>query len=142
MLGEYCQDYDANFPAPAVRLKEEIQQADAVVFVTPEYNRGIPGVLKNAIDWASRPYGKNAFANKPAVICGASPGALGTACAQQHLKSVLLYLELHLLSQPEVYMHFTEGSIDADGNIREERTQTFLQKFIDQFVAWIEQHRG
>ncbi len=136
----FSQDLEADFPAQATRLKNEIMAADAVLFVTPEYNRSLPGVMKNAIDWASRPYGKNAFAGKPAAICGASPGAAGTACAQQHLRAILGYLDLSLMGQPEVYLQFKDGLIDNDGNVSVEGTQKFLKGFIDKFTGWVELH--
>jgi chromate reductase, NAD(P)H dehydrogenase (quinone) len=137
----YNQDMDNHFPEEALRLKKEIQEADAILFVTPEYNRSFPGVLKNAIDWASRPYGKNAFAKKPAAICGTSPGAIGTACAQNHLKPILNYLDMVVLGQPEVYLQFKENLIDFDGNISDENTKKFLLGFVDQFLLWIEKHQ-
>jgi chromate reductase len=136
----YNQDLEAEFPEQATRLKQEIRDADAVLFVTPEYNRDIPGVLKNAIDWCSRPYGQNAFAGKPVAICGASPGAIGTACAQQNLRSILGYLDTILLGQPEVYFQFKEGIIDDEGNIDNDNTRKFLQGFVDKFALWIERH--
>ena len=137
----YNQDLEADFPAQAARFKNDIMAADAVLFVTPEYNRSIPGPLKNAIDWASRPYGKNAFAGKPAAICGASPGAAGTACAQQVLRPILGYLDMAVMGQPEVFIQFKDGLIDADGNIAAEGTQKFLQGFADKFARWAEFHR-
>lgn len=136
----FNQDLEANFPEAATRLKNDISAADAVLLVTPEYNRSMPGPLKNAIDWCSRPYGKNSFAGKPAAICGASPGAIGTACSQASLKSTLSYLDTKLMGQPELYLHFTDGLIDADGNVSNENTQKFLQKFVNSFAAWVEQH--
>ncbi|NDF11961.1 MAG: NAD(P)H-dependent oxidoreductase [Proteobacteria bacterium] len=136
----FNQDLEANFPETATRLKNDIVAADAVLFVTPEYNRSMPGPLKNAIDWCSRPYGKNAFAGKPAAICGASPGAIGTACAQSSLKPILSYLDIALMGQPEMYLHFTDGLIDGEGNITNDNTKKFLQKFVDSFANWIAQH--
>jgi len=136
----FNQDLEAAFPAPALRLKKEIENADAILFVTAEYNRGAPGVLKNAIDWASRPYGKNSFAKKPAAICGASPGTIGTACAQNGLKHTLNYLDIALMGQPEVYVYFKDGLIDHDGNLSDEGTKKFLQGFVDQFAKWIEKN--
>lgn len=133
----FSQDLEANVPTPVTRFKSEIEAADAVLFVTPEYNRGIPGPLKNAIDWASRPYGKNSFAGKPAAICGTSPGAIGTACAQQQLRPVLGYLDTILMGAPELYLQFKDGMIDADGNIANDDTRKFLQGFADKFSAWV-----
>jgi chromate reductase, NAD(P)H dehydrogenase (quinone) len=138
----FSQDLENPMPAPVARLKKEIEGADAVLFVTPEYNRGMPGPLKNAVDWASRPYGKNSFDGKPAALCGASPGAIGSACAQHNLRPTLGYLNVILLGQPEVYFQFKEGIIDADGNISSDDTRKFLQGFVDKFAAWIERHGG
>jgi chromate reductase len=136
-LPVFNQDHDQNPPEPVVRLKSQIAAADALLFVTPEHNRSIPTALKNALDWASRPYGKNAWAGKPAGILGASPGSIGTAVAQQHLRNVLSYLDVPTLGQPEVFIHFTEGLIDADGNIPSEGTRKFLQGFVDRYAAWV-----
>lgn len=136
----FNQDLEANFPEMATRLKNNISAADAVLFVTPEYNRSMPGPLKNAIDWCSRPYGKNSFAGKPAAICGASPGAIGTACSQSSLKATLNYLDIALMGQPELYLHFTDGLIDAEGNISNENTKKFLKRFVDNFAAWVAGH--
>lgn len=136
----YNQDADKDFPAEGTRLKQQIRDADAVLFATPEYNRSIPGVLKNAIDLGSRPYGDSAFAGKPAAIVGASIGGIGTALAQQHLRNVLAYLDMPVLGQPEVFLHFKDGLIDADGTINNEGTQTFLQGFTDRFLAFIATH--
>lgn len=136
----FSQDLENPMPQQVARLKKEIEEADAVLFVTPEYNRGMPGPLKNAIDWASRPYGKNSFKAKPAALCGASPGAIGTACSQHNLHPTLSYLDVVLMGQPEVYFQFKEGIIDAEGNIASDDTKKFLQKFVDTFAAWISQH--
>ena len=119
-----------------------MRAADAVLFVTPEYNRSIPGVLKNAIDTASRPYGDNAFDGKPAAVTGASIGAIGSALAQQHLRNVLVFVNLAVLAQPEAFLHFKEGLIEADGTITNEATRTFLQGFVDRFLAWIGTHHA
>jgi chromate reductase len=138
----FNEDLEKDMPAPVARMKKEIESADAVLFVTPEYNRSMPGVLKNAIDWASRPYGKNSFAGKPAAICGTSPGAIGTACSQHNLRPALAYLDMILMGQPELYLQFKEGLIDADGNITNEGTQKFLQGFVDKFSGWSARHIG
>jgi len=135
----YNQDLDAAYPPAATRLKEQVRAADAVLFLTPEYNRAIPGVLKNAIDWGSRPYGQSAWAGKPAAIAGASVGAVGTAVAQQQLRAILGYLDMPTLGQPEVFLHFKDGLIDDQGTITNEGTQKFLQGFVTKFTAWIEQ---
>ncbi len=133
----YNQDDDANQAPQTLKLKEEIQQADGVLFVTAEYNRSIPGVLKNAIDHASRPYGKNAWAGKPAGVVGCSIGALGTALAQQHLRNVLSYLDMRVLGQPEVFIQVHDGFFDATGDFAIPDTRKFLQNWMDAYVAWI-----
>ena len=113
----YNQDDDAKQADPVVRLKSAITAADGLLFVTAEYNRSIPGVLKNALDHASRPYGQSAWAGKPAGILGVSVGAMGTAMAQQHLRNVLAYLDVPALGQPEAFIHAKEGLFDPAGNI-------------------------
>ena len=134
----YNQDHDANMPAPAVRLKREIATADAVLFVTPEYNRSIPGVLKNAIDIASRPYGQSAFAGKPAGVIGASGGAIGTALAQQHLRNVLAYLDMPTLNQPEAFVKFPNGLVAENGDITDASVAKFLKSWVDAYLAFVE----
>ena len=135
----YNQDDDAS-PAESVkRLKNEIKAAHGLLFVTPEYNRSIPGVLKNAIDHASRPYGQSAWAGKPAGMLGASVGAIGTAMAQQHLRNILAYLDVPTLGQPEAFIHAKEGLFDESGNVGADSKQ-FLQKWMDQYVAWVKKH--
>ena len=136
-LALYNQDKDDNYPANWTAMKEKIKSSDAVLLVTPEYNRSIPGVLKNALDIASRPYGTNAFAGKKAAIIGASPGAPGTSMSQQHLRNVMLYLDTQLLGQPEVYLQFKDGLVDEDGKITNEGTEKFLSSFVDKYIAWI-----
>lgn len=135
----YNQDDDRN-PADSVkRLKSKIAAAQGLLFVTPEYNRSMPGVLKNAIDHASRPYGQNAWAGKPAGVLGASIGAVGTALAQQHLRNVLAYLDVPTLGQPEAFIQAKEGLFDAAGNIGEQSRQ-FLQDWMNAYVAWVRKH--
>lgn len=141
-LPHYNQDFDAAYPAEATRLKDQIAGADAVLFVTPEYNRSIPGVLKNAIDIASRPWGKNSFAGKPAAVLGMSVGAIGTALAQQHLRNVLAYLDAPTLGQPEIFLQHKDGLFGEDGGIAIDSTKKLLQGFVDKYVAWIEVHRA
>ncbi|HEY8189773.1 MAG TPA: NAD(P)H-dependent oxidoreductase [Micavibrio sp.] len=137
----FNQDLESALPASVVRLKNEIESADAVLFVTPEYNRSVPGVLKNAIDWASRPYGKNSWAGKPAAIAGASPGAVGAAVAQNHLRSIAGgFLDMKLMGQPELYLNFKDGAISEDGAVADEGTRKFLQSYADRFAGWIEAH--
>ena len=127
--------------ASVLRLKGEIQAAHGVLFVTAEYNRSIPGVLKNAVDHASRPYGQSAWAGKPAGVIGASVGAIGTALSQQHLRNVLAYLDMPTLGQPEAFIHAKEGLFDADGNVGE-ASRKFLQGWVDKYVAWVRQHQA
>ena len=137
----YNQDDDASPAASVIRLKQAIGQAQGVLFVTPEYNRSIPGVLKNAIDHASRPYGKSAWAGKPAGVLGVSVSAVGTATAQQHLRNVLAYLDMPTLGQPEAFIHAKDGLFDADGSIGPDSKQ-FIQGWLDAYLAWVEQHAG
>src|SRR5262245_15995622 len=117
----YSPDYDADYPAAARAFKQAIADVDAVLFVTPEYNRSIPGCLKNAIDWASRPYGKNSFAFKASGVIGTSPGSIGTAVAQQSLRGVLCYCNSPLMNTVEAYIRFTPGLIDAEGKVTDEK---------------------
>lgn len=133
----FNQDMEASPPAPVARFKGEIETADAVLIVTPEYNRSIPGPLKNAIDWGSRPYGKNSWGGKPGAIIGATPGAVGTAAAQQHLRPVLVTLGVILMGQPEGYIVFKPGLIDEAGTVADEGTRKFLQSYMDAVAAWI-----
>ena len=138
-LPQYNQDDDAD-QAPAVkRMKSEIAAARGVLFVTPEYNRSIPGVLKNALDHGSRPYGQSVWGGKPAGVLGASIGAVGTALAQQHLRNVLAYLDMPTLGQPEAFIHAKEGLFDESGNIGA-ASRDFLQKWMDSYVAWVKAH--
>jgi chromate reductase, NAD(P)H dehydrogenase (quinone) len=135
----YNQDDDEN-PAESVkRLKAEILAADGILFVTPEYNRSVPGVLKNALDHASRPYGQNAWAGKPAGILGISPGAAGTAMAQQHLRNMLAYLDVPAMGQPEAFIQEKEGLFDSEGNIGK-ASEKFLQDWMNKYAAWIKYH--
>jgi len=133
----YSPDLEADYPPAAKALKDAIAAADAVLFVTPEYNRSIPGGLKNAIDWASRPYGKNSFSRKPSAVIGASPGAIGTAIAQQHLRSLLGYCNSPQMNSPEAYIQFTPGLITADGRITNEQTEAFLRTFMRELHGFI-----
>lgn len=137
----YNQDDDGNQAASVQRLKAAIQGAQGLLFVTAEYNRSIPGVLKNAIDHASRPYGKSAFPGKPAGVIGASVGAIGTALSQQHLRNVLAYLDIPTLGQPEAFVQAKDGLFEADGSIGE-ASRAFLQGWMDEYVAWVRQHAG
>jgi chromate reductase len=139
-LPPYNQDQDANQPEPVARLKADIARSQGVLFVTPEYNRSIPGLLKNAIDHASRPYGQSAWAGKPAGVVGISIGAIGTATAQQHLRNVLAYLDMPTLGQPEVFLQFREGLIDAKGHIGPDDSRKFLQSWVDRYLAFVREH--
>ncbi len=135
----YNQDDDGNQAESVKRLKSEITAAQGLLFVTPEYNRSIPGVLKNALDHASRPYGQNVWASKPAGILGASVGATGTSMAQQHLRNVLAYLDVPTLGQPEAFIQAKEGLFDEAGNIGE-NSKKFLQSWMDKYVVWVRMH--
>ncbi|TMJ33952.1 MAG: NAD(P)H-dependent oxidoreductase [Alphaproteobacteria bacterium] len=135
----YNQDMEADLPASVVRMKKEIAKADAVLFVTPEHNRSIPSVLKNAIDWGTRPWGQNSWAGKPGSIIGTSPGNVGTAAGQAHLRSVMTILDVILLGQPEVYFVSKPGLIDDKDDITDDATREFLQGYLTRFEAWIDQ---
>ena len=133
----YSADYDADYPPTGKALKDAIAAVDAILFVTPEYNRSIPGCLKNAIDWASRPWGTNSFTRKPSAVIGASPGALGTAVAQQSLRSVLSFCSSPQMNAPEAYIHFTPGLITDTGDVTNESTARFLRDYMAEFHAFI-----
>ncbi len=133
----YSYDYDADSPAEGRALKDALASVDAVLFVTPEYNRSIPGGLKNAIDWASRPPGQNSFTGKPSAVIGASPGKLGTALAQQSLRAVLGYCNSPQMNTPEAYIHLTPGVVTDDGEVTDVSTARFLQKFVAEFGTFI-----
>ncbi|NLG62960.1 MAG: NAD(P)H-dependent oxidoreductase [Candidatus Cloacimonetes bacterium] len=134
----YSYDYDPDYPPVAREFKAQITSSDAILFVTPEYNRSIPGALKNAIDWASRPYGQNAFTRKPSAVIGASIGAIGTAVGQQHLRSILSFCNSPQMNAPEAYIHFTPGLIDEHGNVSVQSTEKFLRDYIAAFEQFIE----
>jgi chromate reductase len=135
----YNQDDDNNQSAPVKRLKAEILASQGLIFVTPEYNRSMPGLLKNALDQASRPYGQSAWAGKPAGVMGASVGAVGTALAQQHLRNVLAYLDVPTLGQPEVFIHAKEGVFDAAGNLSESASK-FVAGWMARYVDFVKRH--
>jgi len=134
----YNQDLDAALPAPAVKFKQQVESMQGLLFFTPEYNRSYPGVLKNAIDWGSRPAGKSSWAGKAAGIMGASPSQVGTALAQEHLRMVLSALDVAVLPQPSIFVQYSAGLIDADGKITNEATAKFVQGFVDRYVTWVE----
>ena len=138
----YNQDDDGNQAASVKRLKTEIAACQGLLFVTPEYNRSIPGVLKNAIDNASRPYGQSAWAGKPAGVIGISVGAIGTALAQQHLRNVLAYLDVPTLGQPEAFLQAKDDLFDDKGHIGNAGTKKFLQGWTDKYVAWVKTHNA
>ncbi len=135
----YNQDLDGKQPEVVNKFKQEIAQCQGLIFVTPEYNRSIPGVLKNALDQASRPYGQNSWSGKPAGILGVSVGTIGTALAQQHLRNILAYLDVPTLNQPESFTQAKDGLFDNSGNIGEQSKQ-FFQNWIDKYAAWVKQH--
>lgn len=134
----YSYDYDDDYPQVARMFKAAIKASDAILFVTPEYNRSVPGGLKNAIDWASRPYGSNAFNGKPSAVIGTSPGAIGTAVAQQGLRSILNFCDSPQMTAPEAYIQFLQGMITDDGEVTVESTETFLRNYMSEFRAFIE----
>ncbi len=134
----YSPDFDPDYPPEALALKAAIAASDAVMFVTPEYNRSIPGALKNAIDWASRPWGQNSFHHMPAAVIGASPGAIGTAVGQQSLRAVLSFCNARQMTAPEAYIHFRPGLFTEEGEVTEEATAGFLGDFMREFGTHIE----
>jgi chromate reductase len=133
----YNSDFDADYPPEGRALKDAIAAVDAVLFVTPEYNRGIPGCLKNAIDWASRPYGTNSFAHKPSAMIGASIGKIGTAVGQQSLRGVLGYCDSPQMGAPEAYIEFTPGLITEAGEVTDKSTEQFLCDFMTAFGVFV-----
>jgi chromate reductase, NAD(P)H dehydrogenase (quinone) len=135
----YNQDDDGNAPAPVKKLKSDIESASGVILVTPEYNRSIPGVLKNAIDHASRPYGQNSWQGKPTGIIGASVGSIGTATAQQHLRNIFAYLDAPTMGQPEAFIHAKDGLFDGSGNVTDQ-SKPFLQSWMDRYADWVKKH--
>jgi len=138
----FNQDDEKAPVAEVQRLKSELRAVDGVIFVTAEYNRSIPGVLKNAIDHASRPYGQSAWAGKPAGLIGATPGAIGTAIAQAHLRSVLGFLDMPLLPSPEAYIVVKEGFFDDAGNVANPENRKFLHGWMDKYAAWVKRLTG
>ena len=134
------RDLDADPPTAVAELKAAIRRSQGLMFVTPEYNRSIPGILKNAIDWGSRPYGDSAFAAIPAGIIGASPGGPGTAMAQQHLRNILAYLDMPTLAQPEAFIEYSSERFADDGSVVDDDTRDFLATWIDAFEAWVRTH--
>ncbi len=132
----FNQDEEQNPPTKVVELKKRIREIDAILFVTPEYNYSIPGVLKNAIDWASRPYGDSAWNGKPAAIMGASIGAIGTARAQYHLRQMMVFLNMFPVNQPEVMIANASERFDAEGNLTDDATKEFIRQLLQSLVEW------
>ena len=133
----YSYDYDSDYPPTARALKDAVAAVDAVLFVTPEYNRSIPGALKNAIDWASRPWGQNSFTRKPSAVIGTSPGMIGTAVGQQHLRSIMAFCNSPLMNAIEAYIQFTPGLVTDDGEVTVESTREFLRNYMVEFHGFI-----
>ena len=129
----YSPDYDADYPPEGRALKEAIAAMDAVLFVSPEYNRSIPGALKNAIDWASRPWGQNSFDHIPAAVIGASPGQIGTALAQQSIRAVLSYCNARQMTAPEAYVKYSTEVFSPDGEVLDSSTRQFLASYMQEF---------
>jgi chromate reductase len=138
----YTYDYDADFPAPGKAYKQALAEADALLFVTPEYNRGIPGALKNAIDWGSRPKGQNSFARKPSAVIGCSEGKIATAIAQRELHSCLGAVASPQMVSPEAYIQYRPGLIDDEDNVTDESTRAFLEKFLAAFRKYLDRQLG
>ncbi len=136
-LPHYSYDYDSDYPPAALAFKAALAAVDAVLFVTPEYNRSIPGALKNAIDWASRPYGKNSFARKPSAVIGTSPGKIGTAVGQQHLRSILAFCNSPLMNSIEAYIQFEKGLITDEGEVTNAETARFLRNYMTELHCFI-----
>jgi chromate reductase len=133
----YSYDYDNNYPEAAQQFKKAIEGSDAILIVTPEYNRSIPGGLKNAIDWASRPWGKNSFAHIPSGVIGTSPGAIGTAVGQQHLRSILGFLNSPQMNSPEAYIQFKDGMLNDAGEVADSSTAEFLRNYLKEFHEFV-----
>ena len=138
----YVQDMDANPPPPFTRLRNEVRASDTILFVTPEYNRSVPGVLKNAIDIASRPYGQSAWSRKPAAVISVSPGAIGAFGANHHLRQSLVFLDMPVMQQPEAYIGGADKLFDASGKMTNDSTRGFLEKFMQAFAGWIDRTAG
>ena len=133
----YSPDFDKDYPPVAREFKATIAAVDAVLFITAEYNRSIPGSLKNAIDWASRPWGQNSFTRKPSGVIGTSPGKIGTAVGQQHLRSILSFCNSPQMNSPEAYIQFTPGLIDDEGVVTDPTTEEFLRNYMEEFCGFI-----
>ena len=136
----YNYELDGNWPDVATDFKNDVESVDGIIIVTPEYSRSIPGALKNALDWASRPWGQNSFNRKPVAIMGASIGSTGTAMAQQHLRNILGHFDAPTLGQPETFFHFRADAFGADGSLQDEAQLAVLKNFAEAAVAHIESH--
>lgn len=136
-LPHYNQDVEANPPAAWIAFRDRVRAADAVLFVTPEYNRSVPAVLKNALDVGSRPYGKSVWSGKPGAVVSASPGAIGGFGANHHLRQSLVFLDVPAMQQPEAYLGGADKFFDADGKLTNTATRDFLQKFMESFAGWV-----
>lgn len=134
----YSSDYDSDFPPAGRELKDAIAASDGILFISPEYNRSIPGALKNAIDWGSRPWGTNSFARKPTGIIGASPGGIGTAVMQSSMRSVLSFLDAPQLNAPEAYIRFVADAYDDDGSVKDEATAGLLRHYMEEYSAFVQ----
>lgn len=132
----YNQDLDGNQPEAVGQFHAQVSKQQAMIFVTPEYNRSMPGVLKNALDQGSRPYGKSVWGGKPAGVIGASFGAMGSSMAQQHLRNVLAFLDMPTMNQPEAYLQWFDGMVDENGEFHP-KTRSFVQKWVNAYVAWV-----
>lgn len=139
-LPHYNEELWAEPPVQVLRLKDRVEHSDAVLAITPEYNRGYPGVIKNALDWATRPYGENSWLGKPAAVTGTSPGAIGAAMAQARLKADMLAVGMVMMSTPEAYIQWKPEAYAPDGRVTDKATAKFLGGFVDSFVTWIEKH--
>lgn len=135
-LPGFNQDHEGEPPAKVIELKQQIRNADAILFVTPEYNYSVPGVLKNAIDWASRPYGDSAWSGKPVAVMGASVGMLGSARAQYHLRQIFVFLNMHAVNQPEVMISNAAKRFDEQGNLTDETSRKLIQQLLQELVRW------
>ncbi|MGO2053993.1 NADPH-dependent FMN reductase [Glutamicibacter sp. 287] len=133
----YSYDYDEDYPSVGTELKRAIEASDGLLFISPEYNRSIPGALKNAIDWGSRPWGTNSFARKPSGLVGASMGAIGTAVMQSSMRGVLSFLDSPQLNSPEVYLAFNQEDFDAEGNVLNHSTADFLKHYMGEYAAFV-----
>jgi len=133
----YSPDYDAEFPQVALDFKQAIADVDGVIIITPEYSRSIPGVLKNALDWSTRPYGQMSFSGKPTAVIGASGGTIATAAAQQHLRAILGHFNAVTMGQPEGFIQITPGLITEDGEVTDESTAAFLRAYLEAFTGLV-----